>query len=72
MTIGICGSDVHYWSHLQCGAFKINFEKDGPLILGHETSAIVIKVGSKVKSLQAGDRVCIEPGIPCRLCDICK
>lgn len=71
-TIGICGSDVHYWTHLQCGPFKINFEKDGPLILGHETSAVVTKVGKNVNHLKVGDRVCIEPGIPCRYCVMCK
>ena len=67
-TVGICGSDVHYWEHLQCGIFKINFEKDGPLILGHESSAIVKKAGKNVTHLKEGDRVCIEPGIPCQKC----
>jgi len=71
-AIGICGSDVHYWQHLRCGPFVINFEKDGPLILGHESSAVVYKVGSNVTHLKVGSKVCIEPGIPCDNCTICQ
>lgn len=70
-AIGICGSDVHYWEHLRCGPFIIEFEKDGPLILGHESSAVVYQVGVNVKHLKVGNRVCIEPGIPCDNCTIC-
>ena len=60
-TVGICGSDVHYWAHGKCGPFEVN----GPIVLGHETSGIVHTVGEGVKNLQPGDRVAIEPGVPC-------
>ena len=40
--------------------------------MGHETGALVTKIGKNVKTLKVGDKVCIEPGIPCRMCDICK
>ena len=59
-TIGICGSDVHYYTHGKIG----NFIVKEPMVLGHEASGTVIEVGKKVKSLKAGDRVCMEPGVP--------
>lgn len=65
---GICGSDVHYWVHGAIGHFIV---KD-PMVLGHESSGVVSKVGDGVKSLKVGDRVCMEPGVPCRRCIRCK
>ena len=59
-TVGVCGSDVHYYQHGQIGPFVVK----EPMILGHEASGTVIEVGSAVKHLKVGDRVCMEPGIP--------
>ena len=59
-TVGICGSDVHYYTHGQIGPFVVN----APMILGHEASGTVIEVGAEVAALEVGDRVCMEPGIP--------
>jgi D-xylulose reductase len=59
-TVGICGSDVHYYTHGQIGPFKV----EKPMILGHEASGTVIEAGSQVATLKVGDRVCMEPGIP--------
>jgi D-xylulose reductase len=59
-TVGICGSDVHYYTHGGIGQFIVN----APMILGHEASGTVIDVGSEVTTLKPGDRVCMEPGIP--------
>jgi D-xylulose reductase len=59
-TVGICGSDVHYYTHGKIG----NFIVKEPMVLGHEASGTVIEVGKNVKTLKAGDRVCMEPGIP--------
>lgn len=42
------------------------------MVLGHESSGVVVEVGEKVKHLKAGDRVALEPGIPCRRCDYCR
>lgn len=42
------------------------------MVLGHESSGTVIEIGSAVKSLKKGDRVAMEPGIPCRRCVRCK
>ncbi|KAM8893721.1 sorbitol dehydrogenase isoform 1-T1 [Spinachia spinachia] len=59
-SVGICGSDVHYW---QCGRIG-DFVVTKPMVLGHEASGRVVKVGSAVKHLEAGDRVAVEPGAP--------
>lgn len=59
-TVGICGSDVHYYTHGRIGPFVVT----APMILGHEASGTVIETGSDVTSLSVGDRVCMEPGIP--------
>src|SRR5687767_14327871 len=59
-TVGICGSDVHYYQHGRIGPFDVN----APMILGHEASGTVVEAGSQVKHLRNGDRVCMEPGIP--------
>jgi len=70
-SVGICGSDVAFW-------VKGNLGGDGmypvvdPLILGHEASGTVVKVGINVTNLKEGDRVAIEPGVGCRYCDFCK
>ncbi|QRV72947.1 alcohol dehydrogenase [Ceratobasidium sp. AG-Ba] len=65
---GICGSDVHYLTHGRIGPFILN----APMVLGHESSGIVFKVGPKVKDLKPGDRVALEPGQSCALCEYCK
>jgi D-xylulose reductase len=59
-TVGICGSDVHYYEHGRIGPFVV----DAPMILGHEASGTVEAIGSAVTGLAVGDRVCMEPGIP--------
>jgi D-xylulose reductase len=59
-TVGICGSDVHYYTHGGIGQFIVK----APMILGHEASGTVTEVGSDVTNLKVGDRVCMEPGIP--------
>jgi L-iditol 2-dehydrogenase len=47
-TVGICGSDVHYWTHGRIGDFIVK----SPMILGHESSGIVESIGSEVKNLK--------------------
>ena len=59
-TVGICGSDVHYYKHGRIGDFVVN----APMILGHEAAGVVTAVGAKSAHLQIGDRVCMEPGVP--------
>ncbi|MBN9887055.1 NAD(P)-dependent alcohol dehydrogenase [Salipiger abyssi] len=59
-TVGICGSDVHYYTHGRIGQFVVN----APMVLGHEAAGTVTAVGDRVSHLAVGDRVCMEPGIP--------
>ncbi len=59
-TVGICGSDVHYYTHGKIGHFVVT----EPMILGHEASGVVLACGADVTHLKPGDRVCMEPGIP--------
>ena len=59
-TVGICGSDVHYYTHGKIGPFVV----DKPMVLGHEGSGTIIEIGNRVTNLKVGDRVCIEPGVP--------
>ncbi|XP_043951572.1 sorbitol dehydrogenase isoform X3 [Drosophila biarmipes] len=67
-SVGICGSDVHYLAHGRIGDFVLT----KPMIIGHEAAGVVAKLGKKVTNLKVGDRVAIEPGVPCRYCDHCK
>lgn len=59
-TVGVCGSDVHYYTHGKIGPFVV---KD-PMVLGHEAAGTVVETGANVEHLSVGDRVCMEPGIP--------
>jgi len=59
-TVGICGSDVHYYVHGAIGPFVVR----EPMVLGHEAAGTVTEIGSDVTTLNIGDRVCMEPGIP--------
>lgn len=67
-AVGICGSDSHYYNEGKIGSFIVN----DPLVLGHECAGEVVEAGSYVTHLKVGDRVAIEPGVPCRTCDHCR
>jgi L-iditol 2-dehydrogenase len=79
---GLCGSDLHYYNHGRNG----NFVLQSPLVLGHEAAGIVTAVPSQsatngltngpsvsdpTSSLNVGDRVALEVGLPCRSCQLC-
>ncbi|MBS9477589.1 NAD(P)-dependent alcohol dehydrogenase [Ancylobacter radicis] len=59
-TVGVCGSDVHYYTHGAIGSFVVR----EPMVLGHEAAGTITAVGANVKNLKVGDRVCMEPGVP--------
>ncbi len=59
-TVGVCGSDVHYYTHGAIGSFVVR----DPMVLGHEAAGTIVAVGANVKNLKIGDRVCMEPGVP--------
>ncbi len=68
LSVGVCGSDVHYYQHGRIGDFVV----DTPLVLGHEASGVIVAVGSAVDPARIGERVSIEPQRPCRACEYCR
>ena len=66
-SVGVCGSDLHYYRSGSIGDFVVK----PPFILGHEAAGVIEQVGENVKNLKPGDRVCMEPGIPCMKCEEC-
>ncbi|MCU7495831.1 MAG: alcohol dehydrogenase catalytic domain-containing protein [Ignavibacteria bacterium] len=66
-SVGVCGSDIHYFNEGRIGDQVITF----PFSIGHECSAVVEKTGPEVKNLKPGDRVAVEPAISCGKCDQC-
>ncbi|MGD2175662.1 MAG: NAD(P)-dependent alcohol dehydrogenase [Candidatus Brocadiaceae bacterium] len=66
-SCGICGSDIHFYEKGRIGDFVVA----EPLVLGHEAAGEVVGLGADVRALERGDRVAVEPGIPCRRCEYC-
>ena len=65
--VGVCGSDVHYYTEGKIGSQVVQF----PYTVGHEGAGIVTQVGAAVSGLKPGDHVAIEPAMPCHVCDQC-
>lgn len=65
---GICGSDIHFQKH---GCIGPTMVVEGEHILGHESSGEILAVGNKVTNLKTGDKVALEPGVPCKSCKAC-
>src|SRR5213080_697046 len=68
LSVGVCGSDVHYYEHGRIGEFVVR----SPLVLGHESSGQIVEFGQGVSRGRVGERVAIEPGEPCGRCDQCR
>ncbi|GAA1632226.1 NAD(P)-dependent alcohol dehydrogenase [Georgenia ruanii] len=66
-SVGVCGSDTHYYEHGRIGRFVV----EAPLVLGHEASGEVAALGEGVTSLAVGQRVSVEPGVPDLTCEQC-
>jgi L-iditol 2-dehydrogenase len=65
--VGVCGSDVHYYTNGRIGTQTVEY----PATVGHECAGTVIEVGSAVKGLEPGDRVAVDPALVCGTCDQC-
>ena len=59
-SVGVCGSDVHYFREGRIGDFVV----DAPIVLGHEAAGTIVAVGSAVTPARIGERVSIEPQRP--------
>jgi L-iditol 2-dehydrogenase len=67
-SVGVCGSDVHYYLHGRIGSQVVT----GPIIMGHEFSARIAALGAGVEGLGVGQLVAVEPGISCGQCEPCQ
>ncbi|MBG0858834.1 MAG: alcohol dehydrogenase catalytic domain-containing protein [Bacteroidales bacterium] len=67
-AVGICGSDIHYYTRGNIGSQKVTY----PFTVGHEGAGVVIETGAGVKNVKQGDSVAIEPAISCNECDQCR
>jgi L-iditol 2-dehydrogenase len=67
-VVGVCGSDIHYYVAGRIGSQVVQY----PFPVGHEGAGIVVKTGRSVTRVKAGDRIAIEPAMPCWECDQCK
>lgn len=67
-SVGVCGSDVHWYEHGRIGDLVVR----APLVLGHECAGRVAAVGADVTKHAVGERVCLEPGVPCGRCRECR
>jgi L-iditol 2-dehydrogenase len=68
LAVGVCGSDIHYYTQGAIGSQIVKY----PFTVGHEGAGIVTETGSGVKSVKPGDKVAIEPAMPCWKCDQCQ
>jgi L-iditol 2-dehydrogenase len=66
-VMGICGSDIHYYTQGNIGSQKVIY----PFTIGHEGAGVVVETGPGVKRVKPGDLIAIEPAMPCWKCDQC-
>jgi L-iditol 2-dehydrogenase len=66
-AVGVCGSDIHYYNSGRIGSQVVDF----PFTLGHEGAGEVVETGAGVRMVKTGDRIAIEPAMPCMECDQC-
>ncbi len=66
-TIGVCGSDIHYYAEGNIGSQVVEY----PFTVGHECSGIIIEIGKEVSNVKVGDLVVVDPSVHCGTCDQC-
>jgi len=66
-AVGVCGSDVHYYTTGRIGSQVVEY----PYRVGHEFAGIVEATGAGVARVRPGDRVAVDPAMSCGQCDQC-
>lgn len=66
-SIGVCGSDIHYYSEGKIGSQVVQY----PFPVGHECSGIITETGDHVTNVKVGDLVVVDPSVHCGKCDQC-
>ncbi|MCF8240357.1 MAG: alcohol dehydrogenase catalytic domain-containing protein [Melioribacteraceae bacterium] len=66
-SVGICGSDMHYFKEGGIGDQKVKF----PFVIGHEAAGYVASISGKA-NIKEGDLVAIDPAVSCGKCDQCR
>lgn len=66
---GICGSDIHYYTH---GGIGEMIRVQEPIIIGHEAAGTITAIGEGVQGLSVGQRVALNPSHPCGTCTFCE
>ncbi|HSQ76956.1 MAG TPA: alcohol dehydrogenase catalytic domain-containing protein, partial [Bacteroidota bacterium] len=67
-TVGVCGSDIHYFTTGRIGTQTVQF----PFIVGHESAGVVERTGRGVTRVKPGQRIAIDPAVSCGECDQCR
>ncbi|GAB3597876.1 alcohol dehydrogenase catalytic domain-containing protein [Microbacterium tumbae] len=62
--VGVCGTDLH----VHRGTIPVAY----PVVPGHEIGGIVDEVGEHVTTLSPGQRVAVNPNVPCGVCAVCR
>jgi L-iditol 2-dehydrogenase len=66
-AVGVCGSDVHWFAEASIG----DAEMEQPLVLGHEFAGVIEEISGDHGLLIPGQRVAVDPTIPCNVCEFC-
>ncbi len=67
-AVGVCGSDIHYYTKGRIGRQVVQY----PFAVGHECAGVIERVGAQVTRCKQGDRVAVDPAMPCGACDQCR
>ena len=67
-AVGMCGSDIHYYTKGRIGTQVVRY----PFVVGHEFGGTVLATGSAVTRVKPGDRIAVDPSMPCFACDQCQ
>ena len=67
-AVGVCGSDIHYYTTGRIGSQVVQY----PFVVWHEFGGTVLAVGKSVTRVRPGDRVAVDPAMPCWVCDQCR